>query len=184
MNDRIAKQNDRCRLHDIRPTAAAHRLKCAPEARNLIFGNLNDEIGFLCIVACDGIHEKRRNKDNHDAGKIHKSADPTRIIKESTRKQGDNGNLRATRHKRCKHGSSTAFTLIANGAARHNTGNGTTNGNNKRNDGFTGKTYLFEDRIKNDRHTRHIAAILKQSKEEIHDHDKQSKEEIHDHDKR
>ena len=43
-------------------------------------GNFNNEIGFLCIIACDSINKKRRNKDNHDAGKIHQSADPACII--------------------------------------------------------------------------------------------------------
>ena len=53
----------------------------------------------LWDIICYQIDKKRAEEDKDDAHKVHKGADPARVIKEGTRNQGDDGDLCAAGHK-------------------------------------------------------------------------------------
>ena len=166
----IAKKYDSSGLYYVSPTSAAHRLKCTPKRGNLVFGKFYYKERFSCFVAGNLVNKQCTQENQNDTDRIHCKAYPACIVKERTGKQSNYGNFSTARHERSQHCSSSALTLIADGTACHNTWNGTSDTNNERNNGLTGKTDLLEDRIENDRNTGHIATIFKQSKQEVHYH--------------
>ena len=59
--------------------------------------------------------KKCADENEHDTGKIHNEAYPACVIKECTRKQRNDRNFCAARHKGSKHSGGSAFAFIANG---------------------------------------------------------------------
>src|SRR5699024_7634887 len=136
----------------------------------LILRQLDDEEGLPALVAGDLVDQQGAQENKHDAGEVHEEAYPAGIVKESTGKQGDDGDLRATGHEGGQHGGGPALPLVADGAAGHDAGDGTAGADDEGDDGLTGQANLFEDGVQHYGHAGHIAAVLQQGDEEVHDH--------------
>ena len=121
-------------------------------------------------MAGDLVNKQRAEENQHNAAEIHDRAHPAGIGEEGTCKQGDDRQLRAAGHEGGQHRGSAALTLIADGAAGHNAGDGAARADDEGNDGLTAETHLLKDGIQHHADTGHVAAILQQSHQEVHDH--------------
>ena len=126
-------------------------------------------------VACDLVHQQGTQQNQYNAHKVHERTNPGGVRKECTGKQGNHRQLCAAGHKWGQHGSGPAFPFIADGAAGHHAGNGAAGAHHKWNHGLAGKTHLFENGVQHHRGPGHVAAVLQQGNEEIHDHDQRKK---------
>ena len=181
LNRHIAEQDDGRRLDDIGPAAAAHRFERAEEGGGLVFRKLDDKEGFSRLVARDLIDQQRTEEDQQDTGQVHHGADPARVVKEGSCKERDHGDLGAAGHKGREHGGGSPLPLVADGAARHNAGDGAADGDDKGNHRFAGQSDLLEDRVEDDGDAGHISAVLQQGDEEIHHHNKRQEAHHGDH---
>ena len=84
----------------------------------------------------DLINHECTEEDKGDACEVHKGGNDPAILEEYTCKERDYGKLRTAGHKGCKHCGCSAFTLVADCSASHNSGNCTARAYNKRNNRF------------------------------------------------
>ena len=122
------------------------------------------------LVAGNFIDQQRAQQNQGNAHKIHERADPGSIREERAREQSDDGQLGAAGHKGGQHGGGPALPLIANGTAGHDTGDGTAGAHHEGNHRLARQTHLLEDGVQNHRGASHIAAVLQQGDQEVHDH--------------
>ena len=176
----VAQQNNRGCFHDVFPATAAHGPERAPDGGHFVLRQLDDEKGLSALEPGDFVYQQRTHKDQGDAGKIHQRTDPPGAFKECAGKQRDHRDLCAAGHKGGEHGRGSPLPDVPDGAACHNARHSAAHGDHEGDHGFTGKSHPLEDGIQHHRHTGHIAAVLQQSDEEIHDHN-QGQETDHRH---
>ena len=167
----VAQQDDGGGLFDVSPAAVAHGLKGAPQGGGLVFRQLHDEEGLSGLVAGDLVHQQSAQEDQNDAGGIHHEAHPAGSVEESAGKQRDHGDLCAAGHEGGEHGGGPALPVVADGTAGHDAGDSAAGGDDKGNDGLAGQTHLLEDGVQHHGGTGHVAAVLQQGDQEVHDHD-------------
>ena len=172
MHGGVAQEDDGGGLDNVGPAACNHGLEGKEQRGDFILGQLDDEERLAVLVTGNLVDQQSAQEDQDNAGKIHGKAHPTGIIKECAGKEGDDRDLGAAGHKGCQHGGGTALPLIADGTAGHNAGDGTAGADDKGDDGLTGQAHLLEDGVQHHGDTGHVAAVLQQCDEEVHNHDK------------
>src|SRR5699024_2091583 len=131
LNSCVTQRDNSSSFYDVRPAAAAHCFESKPKGRCFVFRQFNDKHGFSVFVTCASVYQQCAQENKYDTGQIHGRAHPACIVKKGTCKQRDDRDLRTTRHKRSQHCSRSAFTIITDGTACHNTRNCTADSDNK-----------------------------------------------------
>ena len=121
-------------------------------------------------MAGDLVNKQRAEENQHNAAEIHDRTHPAGIGEEGAGKQGDDRQLCSAGHERRQHGGSAALTLVADGAAGHDAGNGAARADDEGNDGLAAEPHLLKDGIQHHADTGHVTAILQQGHQEVHDH--------------
>ena len=116
------------------------------------------------------IDEQRAKQDDGDAGEVHGHANPLGFTEERPCKERDHRELSAAGHKGSEHSGCSALTLVTNGAAGHDAGDGAARTDDEGDHGFAGKANLFEDGVQHDGCACHVATILKECDEKVHHH--------------
>ena len=122
-------------------------------------------------MAGDLIDKQCAQQNDHNTHKIHQRTHPGGVLKEGAGEQGDDRQLCAAGHEGRQHSGSIALPFVADGTGSHNTGDSAAGADDKRNHRLTGKAHLLENGVQHHGGPGHVAAVLQQRDQEVHDHD-------------